>query len=110
MLAVFPLGVPRPQACSMADAVPQTTVTQLLGLDKPQEIDTSDGRNGCSPEPHREDRGFGGQGVLLLRKSAGMGMREGRGGRVGCRPTGRKRAVQRASPRAPLKERVSAPP
>jgi 2-oxoisovalerate ferredoxin oxidoreductase beta subunit len=81
MLAVFPLGVFRDRKLApMADAVPQTTVTQLLGLDKPQE---ESARPGAVMDAHPnltvKIAGFGGQGVLLLGQIlAEMGMREGR--------------------------------
>ncbi|MGB8493494.1 MAG: 2-oxoacid:acceptor oxidoreductase family protein [Candidatus Acidiferrum sp.] len=81
MLAVFPLGVFRDRKLApMADAVPQTTVMQLLGLDKPQEEST---RPTAVMDAHLnltvKIAGFGGQGVLLLGQIlAEMGMLEGR--------------------------------
>ena len=81
MLAVFPLGVLRDRKLApMADAVPQTTVTQLLGLDKPQEESTRPmAAMNAHPNLTVKIAGFGGQGVLLLGQIlAEMGMREGR--------------------------------
>jgi 2-oxoisovalerate ferredoxin oxidoreductase beta subunit len=81
MLAVFPLGVFRDHKLApMADAVPQTTVTQLLGLDKPQEESTRPmAAMDAHPDLTVKIAGFGGQGVLLLGQIlAEMGMREGR--------------------------------
>ncbi len=81
MLAVFPLGVYRDRQLEpVDDAVPQVTVSQLFGLEDPDEevkpvtLDA---------EPHPDLRvniaGFGGQGVLLLGQIlAEMGMRAGR--------------------------------
>jgi len=81
MLAVFPLGVFRDRKLApMTDAVPQTTVTQLLGLDKPQEESTRPvAVMDTHPNLTVKIAGFGGQGVLLLGQIlAEMGMREGR--------------------------------
>jgi 2-oxoisovalerate ferredoxin oxidoreductase beta subunit len=81
MLAVFPLGVYRDRKLTpVADAVTQTTVPKLLGLDKPQDELP---RPMAAKEPHPnlavKIAGFGGQGVLLLGQIlAEMGMREGR--------------------------------
>jgi len=81
MLAVFSLGVFRDRKlAALADGVPQTTVTKLLGLGRPED-------EAASPSAARELHpnltvkiaGFGGQGVLLLGQIlAEMGMREGR--------------------------------
>jgi 2-oxoisovalerate ferredoxin oxidoreductase beta subunit len=76
MLAVFPLGVYRDRKLApVADAVPQTSVSRLLGLEESEESPTN--------EPFTDLRiniaGFGGQGVLLLGQIlAETGMREGR--------------------------------
>ncbi len=81
MLAVFPLGVVRDRKLApAADAVPQTTVTQLLGLDKPEEESTRPmAVKDSPPDLTVKIAGFGGQGVLLLGQIlAEMGMREGR--------------------------------
>jgi 2-oxoisovalerate ferredoxin oxidoreductase beta subunit len=83
MLAVFPLGVYRDRkAAPMNDAVPQTTVSKLLGLEETKE------EAPLQPTPPAEQHpelrvniaGFGGQGVLLLGQIlTEMGMRAGRG-------------------------------
>jgi 2-oxoisovalerate ferredoxin oxidoreductase beta subunit len=81
MLVVFPLGVFRDRKlAAMADGVPQTTVTKLLGLDKPQEAVTRPmAVKDSQPNLTVKIAGFGGQGVLLLGQLlAEMGMREGR--------------------------------
>jgi len=81
MLAVFPLGVFRDRKLApMADGVPQTTVTKLLGLDKPLEVVTRPmAVKDSQPDLTVKIAGFGGQGVLLLGQIlAEMGMREGR--------------------------------
>src|SRR5271165_2521122 len=81
MLAVFPLGVLRDRKLApMADAVPQTTVTKLLGLDQSQEESTRPmAVKDAHPNLTVKIAGFGGQGVLLLGQIlAEMGMREGR--------------------------------
>jgi len=81
MLAVFPLGIYRDRKLTpVADAVAQTTVKQLLGLDHTLEEVS---RPVAAQEPHPnltvKIAGFGGQGVLLLGQIlAEMGMREGR--------------------------------
>ena len=81
MLAVFPLGVFRDRKLApMADSVPQTTVTKLFGLDKPEEESTRPmAKKDSHPNLTVKIAGFGGQGVLLLGQIlAEMGMREGR--------------------------------
>ncbi|HYW66935.1 MAG TPA: 2-oxoacid:acceptor oxidoreductase family protein [Candidatus Dormibacteraeota bacterium] len=81
MLAVFPLGVLRDRKLApMADAVPQTTVTKLLGLDESREESTRPTAvKDSHPNLTVKIAGFGGQGVLLLGQIlAEMGMREGR--------------------------------
>jgi 2-oxoisovalerate ferredoxin oxidoreductase beta subunit len=81
MLAVFPLGVLRDRKLApAADAVPQISVTQLLGLDKPEVESTSPmAIKDSQPNLTVKIAGFGGQGVLLLGQIlAEMGMREGR--------------------------------
>jgi 2-oxoisovalerate ferredoxin oxidoreductase beta subunit len=81
MLPVFPLGVLRDRKPeSTENAVPQTTVTKLLGLETPAEDATVPM---AAKETHAnltvKIAGFGGQGVLLLGQIlAEMGMREGR--------------------------------
>ena len=82
MLPVFPLGVYRDRKPAIAnDAVPQTTVTKLLGLEQPpEEVPVP---QTPEVEPHPDLRvnmaGFGGQGVLLLGQIlAEMGMGAGR--------------------------------
>ena len=81
MMAVFPLGVFRDRKLApVADAVPQTTVKKLLGLEEQREEEAPPV---VSAEPHPDLRvniaGFGGQGVLLLGQIlAEMGMRAGR--------------------------------
>ena len=81
MLAVFPLGVYRDrQLPAVADGVPQTTVTKLLGLDEPrEEVPRAMAVKDSRPNLTVKIAGFGGQGVLLLGQVlAEMGMREGR--------------------------------
>ena len=81
MLAVFPLGVFRDRKLApMADSVPQTTVTKLFGLDKPEEESTRPmAEKDSHPNLTVKIAGFGGQGVLLLGQIlAEMGMRAGR--------------------------------
>jgi len=81
MLAVFPLGVYRDRKLApVADAVPQISVSKLLGLEAPQEVVAAPV---AAKGPHADLRvniaGFGGQGVLLLGQIlAEMGMRESR--------------------------------
>ena len=81
MLPVFPLGVFRDRKPELLEnTVPQTTVTNLLGLDRPVEEST---QKIPKEELHSglalKIAGFGGQGVLLLGQIvAEMGMREGR--------------------------------
>lgn len=81
MLPVFPLGVFRDRKPELLEnTVPQTTVTNLLGLDHAVEERT---RKIPKEELHSglalKIAGFGGQGVLLLGQIvAEMGMREGR--------------------------------
>jgi 2-oxoisovalerate ferredoxin oxidoreductase beta subunit len=81
MLPVFPLGVLRDRKLeSTENAVRQTTVTNLLGLEtRLEEV----AQPPATKEAHRDltvkIAGFGGQGVLLLGQIlAEMGMREGR--------------------------------
>jgi 2-oxoisovalerate ferredoxin oxidoreductase beta subunit len=81
MLAVFPLGVYRDRKLTaVADAVAQTTVKQLLGLDHPrEEVPRPMAAKELHPNLAVKIAGFGGQGVLLLGQIlAEMGMREGR--------------------------------
>lgn len=81
MLAVFPVGVYRDRKLApVADAVPQTSVSKLLGLEESEE---GPAHMAQTNEPFTDLRiniaGFGGQGVLLLGQIlAEMGMREGR--------------------------------
>lgn len=83
MLVVFPLGVYRDRKLApVNDAVPQTTVSKLLGLEEAQEEPERVAATE-SAETHPDLRvniaGFGGQGVLLLGQIlAEMGMRAGR--------------------------------
>ncbi len=81
MLAVFPLGVYRDRKPTpAADGVTQTTVKQLLGLNRqeeevPRPLAAKDAQKNLTVKI----AGFGGQGVLLLGQIlAEMGMREGR--------------------------------
>jgi 2-oxoisovalerate ferredoxin oxidoreductase beta subunit len=81
MLPVFPLGVYRDRKPALVnDAVPQITVSKLLGLEESKEtpeISTASGEP--HPDLHVNVAGFGGQGVLLLGQVlAEMGMRAGR--------------------------------
>jgi 2-oxoisovalerate ferredoxin oxidoreductase beta subunit len=81
MLPVFPLGVLRDRKVeSTANAVPQTTVTKLLGLEAPvEEVTSPIAAKEAHPDLTVKIAGFGGQGVLLLGQIlAEMGMREGR--------------------------------
>jgi 2-oxoisovalerate ferredoxin oxidoreductase beta subunit len=81
MLAVFPLGVYRDRKpVPFTDAVPQTTVTKLLGLEAPKELEAPlVAAKQSHPNLTAKIAGFGGQGVLLLGQIlAEMGMREGR--------------------------------
>jgi len=80
MLAVFPLGVYRDRKLPpVEDAVPQVTVTQLLGLDESAEEQPAPVVAERSADLHVNMAGFGGQGVLLLGQIlAEMGMRAGR--------------------------------
>ena len=81
MLAVFPLGICRDRKPAQAnDAVPQTTVSKLFGLEA---TEVPPVLAGAVDESHPDLRlniaGFGGQGVLLLGQVlAEMGMRAGR--------------------------------
>jgi len=83
MLAVFPLGVYRDRKpAPFNDAVPQTTVNKMLGLEEEPAVEVP-ATHLPEVEPHPELRvniaGFGGQGALLLGQIlAEMGMREGR--------------------------------
>ncbi|HEY2118992.1 MAG TPA: 2-oxoacid:acceptor oxidoreductase family protein [Candidatus Acidoferrum sp.] len=81
MLPVFPLGVFRDRKPeSIEIAIPQTTVTNLLGLEKsPEEVSLPVAAKESHPDLAIKIAGFGGQGVLLLGQIlAEMGMREGR--------------------------------
>jgi 2-oxoisovalerate ferredoxin oxidoreductase beta subunit len=81
MLPVFPLGVLRDRKLeSTENAVPQTTVTKLLGLEMPvEEVALPTAAKEAHPDLTVKIAGFGGQGVLLLGQIlAEMGMREGR--------------------------------
>ena len=82
MLAVFPLGVCRDRRLApVPDAVAQTTVSKLLGLEE-SEGDAGGARERTAPgsaDLGINIAGFGGQGVLLLGQIlAEMGMRESR--------------------------------
>jgi 2-oxoisovalerate ferredoxin oxidoreductase beta subunit len=81
MLAVFPLGIFRDRKLAPAnDAVPQTTVSKLFGLEATEVPHVLAGAAGEShPDLRLNIAGFGGQGVLLLGQVlAEMGMRAGR--------------------------------
>ena len=82
MLAVFPLGVYRDRKPAPTnDAVPQTTVGKLFGLEGTKEVAevSAGGRTESHPDLRLNIAGFGGQGVLLLGQVlAEMGMRAGR--------------------------------
>ena len=81
MLPVFPLGVLRDRKPeSTENAVPQTTVTTLLGLETlAEDVAVPMAAKETHPNLTVKIAGFGGQGVLLLGQIlAEMGMREGR--------------------------------
>ena len=81
MLAVFPPGVYRDRKLApVADAVPQTSASKLLGLEESEESPAHMAQtNGPLTDLRINIAGFGGQGVLLLGQIlAEMGMREGR--------------------------------
>src|SRR5208283_1221004 len=81
MLPVFPLGVLRDRKLeSTENAVPQTTVTKLLGLETPaEEVAPPIAAKEAHLDLTVKIAGFGGQGVLLLGQIlAEMGMHEGR--------------------------------
>jgi 2-oxoisovalerate ferredoxin oxidoreductase beta subunit len=80
MLPVFPLGVLRDRKLeSTENAVPQTTVTKLLGLETTEEVAQPLAAKETHADLAVKIAGFGGQGVLLLGQIlAEMGMREGR--------------------------------
>ncbi len=81
MLPVFPLGVFRDrQPEKLENSLPQTTVTNLLGLDKPaEESGLPVTAKKSPPDLSLKIAGFGGQGILLLGQIiAEMGMSEGR--------------------------------
>jgi 2-oxoisovalerate ferredoxin oxidoreductase beta subunit len=81
MLPVFPLGVLRDRKLeSTENALPQTTVTKLLGLETlTEELPPLVAAKEAHPDLAAKIAGFGGQGVLLLGQIlAEMGTREGR--------------------------------
>jgi 2-oxoisovalerate ferredoxin oxidoreductase beta subunit len=80
MLPVFPLGVLRDRKLeSTENALPQTTVTKLLGLETlTEELPPLVAAKEAHPDLAAKIAGFGGQGVLLLGQIlAEMGTREG---------------------------------
>ena len=81
MLPAFPLGVLRDRKLeSTENAVPQTTVTKLLGLETlAEELPPLVAAKEARPDLAAKVASFGGQGVLLLGQIlAEMGMRDGR--------------------------------